>query len=120
MGDIYDMEGEAYWKARCEELEEELQNLKNYKEQTMGEAARHKQFMQQHVIQPGETLQIKVDLSKSPPRACACGCMYFTQAVTVHVISALISPTGQELTAQVPVLICLECKAVLTLGKREG
>ena len=86
----------------------------------MGEAARRKQFMMQNGIQPGRQQQIQVDLSKSPPRACACGCKHFTQAVTVHVISALLSPTGQELTAQVPVLICLECKAVLEMGKQEG
>ena len=85
----------------------------------MGEAARHKQFMMKNGMQPGHTQQINVDLSKSPPRACACGCKYFMQAVTVHVISALVSPTGQELTAQVPVLICLECKAVLSLEKKE-
>ena len=65
---------------------------------------------------PSAGMQVQVDLSKSPPRACACGCRYFTQAVTVHVISALLSPTGQELTAQVPALICLECKAPLPSG----
>ena len=86
----------------------------------MGEAAIRKQFMMQNGMQPGRQQQIKVDLSKSPPRACACGCTYFTQAVTVHTISALVSPTGQELTAQVPVLICLECKAVLAMGKQEA
>ena len=85
----------------------------------MGEAARRKQFMMQNGIKPGPRQQINVDLSKSPARACACGCKYFTQAVTVHTISALVSPTGQELTAQVPVLICLECRAVMELVKRE-
>ena len=75
--------------------------------------------MMQNGMQPGRPQQINVDLSKSPPRACACGCKYFTQAVTVHTISALVSPTGQELTVQVPPLICLECKAVLEMGKQE-
>ena len=83
----------------------------------MGEAAIRKQFMMQNGMRSGQPQQIQVDLSKSPPRACACWCKYFTQAVTVHAISALVSPTGQELTAQVPVLICLECKAVLALEK---
>ena len=67
--------------------------------------------------QPGMQ-QIKVDISKSPPRSCACGCKYFTPAVTVHTISALMSPTGQELMAQVPVLICLECKEPLSLENK--
>ena len=84
----------------------------------MGEANRVKQFGLQAIVNRGQPQQINVDLSKSPARACACGCKYFTQAVTVHVISALVSPTGQELTAQVPVLICLECKAVLAIEKK--
>ena len=63
--------------------------------------------------------RLKVDLTKASQLACACGCKHFLQAVTVHVISALLSPTGQELPAQVPVLICLECKAVLLMGQKE-
>ena len=86
----------------------------------MGEANRVKQFGLQARVNHGQPQQIKVDLSKSPPRACACGCKYFTPVVTVHTISALMSPTGQELTAQVPVLICLECKAVLEIVKQKG
>ena len=82
----------------------------------MGEARRRAELGLQPRMNHGQPQQIQVDLSKSPPRACACGCQYFQQAVTVHTISALISPTGQELTAQVPVLICLECKALLPLG----
>ena len=84
----------------------------------MGEARRTEQFRMQNGIQPGMQ-QIKVDISKSPPRTCACGCKYFIPAVTVHTISALVSPTGQELTAQVPALICLECKEPLSLEKKE-
>jgi hypothetical protein len=83
----------------------------------MGEANRRKQFMLQNGIKPGQQQQIQVDLTKAAQRSCACGCKYFTQAVTVHVISALLSPTGQELNAQVPALICMECKAVLALEK---
>lgn len=65
---------------------------------------------------PSAGMQVQVDLAKAAQRSCACGCKYFTQVVTVHVISALLSPTGQELTAQVPALICMECKAQLPLG----
>ena len=64
-------------------------------------------------------MQVQVDLSKATQRACACGCRYFTAMQTVYTISALVSPTGQELTAQVPVLLCMECKAVLPLGNKE-
>ena len=62
-------------------------------------------------LQPGE--QIQVDLRNAKQRLCECGCKYFVPAVTVHTISAVVSPTGQELTAQQGVLVCLECRKVL-------
>ena len=37
----------------------------------------------------------------------------FKQAIQVYKISALLSPNGQELIAQQPCLICLDCKEVL-------
>ena len=88
----------------------------------MGEARRRMEAngFQAKTLQPGQQVQVQLDLKKSPPRACACGCKYFTQAVTVHIISALLSPTGQELQATVPVLICMECRAVLTIENKEN
>jgi hypothetical protein len=71
---------------------------------------------QAKTLQPGQQVQVQVDLKKATQRSCGCGCKYFTQAVTVHIISALLSPTGQELQATVPVLICMECKAPLPLA----
>ena len=76
----------------------------------MGEAKRVKQVNLQNGIQPCQPQQVRVDLSKATQRLCACGCQYFTPAVTVHIVSALLSPTGQELPVQVPALVCLECK----------
>jgi hypothetical protein len=32
-------------------------------------------------------------------------------------VSALLSPTGQELLAQQPILLCMECKLPLEGGK---
>ena len=85
----------------------------------MGEARRRAELGMQPRMNPGQMQQIQVDLTKAAQRSCACGCKYFTQAVTVHVISALLSPTGQELTAQVPALICMECKAMLPVGNQK-
>lgn len=82
----------------------------------MDEARRKSELGMQLIRNHSQPQQIQVDISKSPPLACACGCTYFVPAVTVHMISALISPTGQELMAQVPVLICLECKSLLPPG----
>ena len=77
------------------------------------------QFRLPSGIQPGMPQQLSFELSKATQLACACGCKHFTPAATVYKISALVSPTGHELTAQVPVLLCMECKAVLTLGKKD-
>jgi hypothetical protein len=62
-------------------------------------------------LQPGQ--QIQIDLKNAVPRVCECGSELFTPAVKVFTVSALVSPTGQELTAQQPVLICLECRKVM-------
>ena len=65
------------------------------------------------VMKPGE--QIQVDLTNAIPKVCECGCKYFIPVIQVFTVSALVSPIGQELTAQQPVLICLECKKPLNL-----
>jgi len=62
--------------------------------------------------------QVRVDLSKATQKACMCGCKYFIQAITVYTISALVSPTGQEMMAQLPVLLCRKCKLVLPMGNQ--
>ena len=79
----------------------------------MGEARQRMQQtgFQMKPLQPGQ--QITVDLKNATQRACECGCVYFIPAIMVYTVSALVSPTGQELTAQQPVLVCLECKKVL-------
>jgi hypothetical protein len=82
----------------------------------MVEANRVKNFMLQHGIQPGPPKQIQFDLTQATQRSCVCGGKYFIHAMTVHVISALLSPTGQELSVQVPALVCMECKAQLPMA----
>ena len=79
----------------------------------MGEARRRLDAtgFQMKPLQPGQ--QIQVDLKNATPKVCECGCKYFVPAIQVYIVSALISPTGQELTAQQPVLVCMECKEVL-------
>ena len=79
----------------------------------MGEAMRRMaaggpQFKQ---LKPGQ--QIQIDLKNAVPKVCECGGKYFQPVVMLFTVSALLSPTGQELTAQQPVLVCMECKAVL-------
>ena len=58
--------------------------------------------------------QFDVDLSTATQRKCKCGCLYFTSAAALYTVSALVSPNGQELVANVPVMICCNCKEVMT------
>jgi len=62
-------------------------------------------------LRPGQ--QIQVDLRNAVQKECGCGSKYFIPVVTVFGISALVSPNGQDLTVQQPVLICMDCKALL-------
>jgi len=85
----------------------------------MGEARdRSKLGLVPRILKPGE--QIPVDLTNSTPQACECGCKFFIPVFQVFIISALMSPVGKELTAQQPVLVCMECKKVLGLKPVEG
>ena len=78
----------------------------------MGEAKRFRdQEIQFKQLQPGQ--QVQVDMRNAIPKLCECGCKYFIPVFAVFTVSALLSPTGQELTAQQPVLICMDCKAIL-------
>lgn len=89
-------------------------------EQARRTAAGGPQFQQ---LRPGQ--QFQIDLKNAVPKVCknmivdhtglgprerVCGCKYFQPVVMLFTVSALVSPTGQELTAQQPVLICMECK----------
>jgi hypothetical protein len=73
----------------------------------MGDVKRVGDFKQQ------QPQQIQVDLKDAVPQFCECGCQLFTPAIRVFKVSALLSPTGQELTAQQPVLICKNCGELL-------
>jgi hypothetical protein len=75
----------------------------------MGKGARLKE-VKMKPLQPGQKVQ--VDLKNATQQACGCGCKLFTPAVQLYHVSAFVSPTGQELTAQQPVLVCLECREV--------
>jgi hypothetical protein len=79
----------------------------------MGQAKRRMDAtgFQMNPLKPGE--QIVVDVKNAKQRECECGCKYFIPVVAVYTVSALMSPTGQELTAQRPVMVCMECKKAL-------
>lgn len=84
----------------------------------MGEAKRRIEMgMMPQGSKFGQEMQIQINIKDSPAKECECGCKFFQNAVTVHVVSALLSPTGQELMATAPVLVCMECKKPLVLNK---
>jgi len=62
---------------------------------------------------PGQQIPIQIDLKNATPKLCECGCQFFFQASLAFTVSALVSPTGQELFVQQPVLVCMECKKAL-------
>ncbi len=87
----------------------------------MGEAKqRMLKGLPPRVLKPGEQIQVNVDLDKATPKVCECGCQLFIPAVQVFTVSAILSPIGKELTAQQPVLVCLECRKPLELKAEEG
>ena len=80
----------------------------------MGEARRRMETGLMTTGMPGaKPMQINIDLKTTPRKVCECGCKYFIPVVSVYLVSALISPTGQEMMAQVPALVCMECKKPL-------
>ena len=67
-------------------------------------------FTRNNIPQPQQ--QFNVDLSNATQRKCHCGCLYFTPAVALYTVYALVSPTGTELIANQQVMICAMCKKV--------
>jgi len=71
----------------------------------MGEATKFPQsFKPSHPQQ-----QIQIDMKNAIPKLCICGCDTFLPATKLFSVSALVSPTGQELTVQQEVLVCKLC-----------
>ncbi len=59
--------------------------------------------------------KINIDISKADDIACEkCENLYFTPVVMVKRLSALLSPTGQEIKIPVQVLQCTSCNTITT------
>jgi hypothetical protein len=61
---------------------------------------------QQHMDQQMALNELLKDATDT---ACSCGNIYFTPAINLKRVSALISPTKQEELAQMGVLLCSKC-----------
>lgn len=91
----------------------------NRKEDIMGEANRMRGGgVQFKALKPGQ--QVPIDLKNAVKQVCHCGCGHFIPAVSLYKVSALVSPTGQELMAQQPVMVCLRCQTPLESLTNKG
>lgn len=57
--------------------------------------------------------RFQIDLKTAKQKECPCGCKVFQQAFEVFTVSALVSPTGQEMIASKPVMVCLACRNIV-------
>lgn len=58
--------------------------------------------------------KINVNLNDAEDLICeSCGSTYFKQVYRVKKLSALMSPTGEEMMAPIPLLSCLKCSQIM-------
>jgi len=64
-------------------------------------------------MQPREQ-QVNIDISKAEDIGCEkCENLYFLQVIMIKRLSALISPTGQEIKFPVQCFKCTECDHII-------
>ena len=62
--------------------------------------------------------QVKIDLSDADTMKCQkCGNSIFIQGYVIKRISAIVSPTGEEVIAPIQVFNCGNCGTMLPLSK---
>ena len=67
---------------------------------------------------PKPKQQVQVDLEDAETMVCQnCGNKIFIQGYVIKKISAIMSPTGQEVIAPVQVFNCGNCGEILPLGE---
>jgi len=61
-------------------------------------------------------MKVNVPLDQLKDRVCPCGCLVFSQAVTLKEIPSLYSPSGVSETAITPVgFVCATCGELIPL-----
>ena len=69
-------------------------------------------------MKPLPKQQVKIDLSDADTMKCQeCGNSIFIQGYVIKKISAIVSPTGEEVIAQIQVFNCGNCGTMLPLSK---
>ncbi len=65
--------------------------------------------------------QISVDALKNATNMqCECGGMIFQQGLIIKKISAILSPTGEEIEVPIQVIFCKDCGLILPDTDKEG
>ena len=65
----------------------------------------------------GGNIEYQVKIEDTAEHICTCGCKYFMEVKMVRILSALLSPTGQESIIPVPALVCLKCGSPMDIKK---
>ena len=69
-------------------------------------------------MKPLPKQQVKIDLSDADTMKCQkCGNSIFIQGYVIKKISAIVSPTGEEVIAPIQVFNCGNCGTMLPLSK---
>ena len=69
-------------------------------------------------MKPLPKQQVKIDLSDADTMKCQkCGNSIFIQGYVIKRISAIVSPTGEEVIAPIQVFNCGNCGTMLPLSK---
>ena len=67
-------------------------------------------------MKPLPKQQVKIDLSDADTMKCQkCGNSIFIQGYVINKISAIVSPTGNEVIAPIQVFTCGNCREMLPL-----
>ena len=60
-----------------------------------------------------KVVNLNVDPNDLEPIKCECGFDVFISGVRIKKVSKILSPDGQKQYLNIPVAVCLKCKAVL-------
>lgn len=84
----------------------------------MGEARRRMLAGQSPIN--GKVQQFVINVEGKEPIPCSCGCVYFRGAAKLYKISAIESPTGQEMVVEQVVALCIACGKEAVRGEQSG
>lgn len=58
----------------------------------------------------GQQQKVNIDISKTKPVKCECGCQFYYEVIIMREVSGLLIGQTQNQISQVKIFICLDCK----------